>query len=216
MNLIGGRIARGSSLRFGWVKVHVGVEGSEWADAMAKAGCRGSLLPQISEGGVRAFWKALRAGERAQTGLGAGRVVHWKRRGVLRYTQLRVGKGDVGQWRRTRGRGEYLCRLCGVEEETGNHLVLACGEVDGFHGWGWWWWSCEEMDDRKRWRYIEEVDGKQVVRSRVEGFFLNLDRVLGGWGKSPLGGEGSSKFSLCIFLCLPPYYKKKKRKLPDA
>lgn len=169
MNLIGGRIARGSSLRFGWVKVHVGVEGSEWADAMAKAGCRGSLLPQISEGGVRAFWKALRA----------GRVVHWKRRGVLRYTQLRVGKGDVGQWRRTRGRGEYLCRLCGVEEETGNHLVLACGEVDGFRGWGWRSW--EEMDDRKRWQYIEEVDGKQVVRDRVEGFFLNLD-MLGGGG----------------------------------
>ena len=56
---------RGLSTQFGWVKAHVGVDGSERADLMAKAGCRESLLPQVTEGGVRAYWKDVRSRERA-------------------------------------------------------------------------------------------------------------------------------------------------------
>ena len=42
---------------------------------MAKAGCRESLVPQMTEGGVRAYWKDVRSRERAQQYLGYRRVV---------------------------------------------------------------------------------------------------------------------------------------------
>ena len=88
---IGRHITKGLSTKFGWVKAHVGIDGNERADLMAKAGCRDSLLPQVTEGGLRAYWKDVRSRERAQRGLGSGRVVWWNRRAVLRYTHLRVG-----------------------------------------------------------------------------------------------------------------------------
>ena len=41
----------------------------------------------------------------------------------------------------------------------------------------------EELNDRKGSRYIEEMlDGKVVVRDRVEDFFADLDRVLSAIG----------------------------------
>ena len=167
---IGRRITKGLSTEFGWVKAHVGIDGNERADLMAKAGCRESLLPQVTEGGVR-----------AQRGLGSGRVVRWNRRAVLRYTHLRVGKGDVGEWRRVVGNEDSLCRLCGVEEETGTHLVFGCEVSYGLRPWDWTSW--EEMDDKRRWRYtVEGEGGKVLVRDRVEDFFVALDRVLVGVG----------------------------------
>ena len=178
---VGRRAGRGLRVRFAWVKSHVGIPGNELADTKAKAGCRVSLLPQVTEGGVRALWKRVRQGRWARNGLGLSRVVRWTRRAALRYTHLRVGKGDVGQWRRVLGRGEHLCRLCGTEEETGAHLVMACDEVSELSRWSWRSW--EEMDDRRKGRYIEEDgEGKQVVRDRVGDFFVDLDRVLVGVG----------------------------------
>ena len=178
---VGRRIAKGLSTQFGWVKAHVGVEGNERADQMAKAGCRGSLLPQVTEGGVRAYWKDVRSRERAQRGLGSGRVVRWNRRAVLRYTHLRVGKGDVGEWRRVVGNEDTLCRQCGVEEETGNHLVFGCEESYCLRSWDWTSW--DELDDKRRWRYtIQGEGGKVLARDRVEDFFVALDRVLVGVG----------------------------------
>ena len=181
MDEIGRRIMKGLSTQFGWVKAHVSVDGNERADLMAKEGCRESLLPQVTEGGVRAYWKDVRSRERAQRGLGSGRVVRWNRRAVLRYTHLRVGKGDVGEWRRVIGSEDTLCRLCRVEEETGTHLVFGCEESYGLRPWDWTSW--EELDDKRRWRYIVEGEGGKVfVRDRVEDFFFALDRVLVGVG----------------------------------
>lgn len=56
---VGRRSQLGLSMQFSWVKGHVGIGGNERADQMAKAGSRESLLPQITEGGVRARWKAI-------------------------------------------------------------------------------------------------------------------------------------------------------------
>ena len=120
------RSLMGLSMRFGFVKAHVGIDRNERADLMAKVGCRESLLPRVTEGGVRAYWKDVRGRERAQQGLGSGRVVRWNRRAVLRYTHVRVGKGDVGEWRQVIGEEGTQYRLCGVEEETGNQLVFEC------------------------------------------------------------------------------------------
>ena len=178
---IGRRITKGLSTNFGWVKAQGGRDGNESADLMAKAGCRDSLLPQVTEGGVRAYWKDVRSRERAQRGLDSGRVVRWNRRAGLRYTHLRVGKGDVGEWRQVIGNEDTLCRLCGVEEETGIHLVFGCGESYGLRPWHWTSW--EELDDKRRWRYTVEGEGGKVsVRDKVEDFFVALDRVLVGVG----------------------------------
>ena len=178
---VGRRVTKGLSTQFGWVKAHVGVGGNKRADLMAKTGCRESLLPQVTEGGVRAYWKDVHSRERAQRGLGSGRVVRWNRRAVLRYTHLRVGKGDVGEWRRVIGNEDTLCRLCGVEEETGTHLVFGYGESYELRPWDWTSW--EELDDKRRWRYtVEGEGGKVLVRDRVEDFFVALDRVLVGVG----------------------------------
>ena len=117
------------------MKPHTGIDGNERADLMAKTGCRESLQPQITEGGVRAYWKDVRSGERAQRGLGSGQVVRCDRRAVLRYNHLRLGKGDVGECRRVIGANGTLCRLCGVEEETGTHLVFGCEESYGLRPW---------------------------------------------------------------------------------
>ena len=46
---VGRRTMGGLSTQFGWVKAHVGIDGNERADLMAKAGCRESLLPQVTE-----------------------------------------------------------------------------------------------------------------------------------------------------------------------
>ena len=146
---------------------------------MVKVGCRESLLPQVTEGEVRAYWMDICSRERAQQGLGCGRVVQWNSRAVLRYTDLRVGKGDVGEWWRVIGNEGTLCRLCGVEEEAATNLVVGGERSHGLRPWDRTTW--EEMDDRRRWRYIVEGEGgKVVVRDTVEDFLVALDRALGG------------------------------------
>ena len=130
---------------------------------------------------MRAYWKDVLSGERAQWGLGSGRVVRWDTRAVLRYTHLRVGKWDVGEWRQVIGAEGTLCRLCWVEEETGTHLVFGCEESYCLRPWNWA--SSEEMDDKWRWRYtVEGEGGKVVVWDKVEDFFVALDRALVGVG----------------------------------
>ena len=181
VDLVGSWTVAGTDHRFGWVKAHVGVWGNERADALAKAGCAGGGPMRATEGGVRALWKRLRAGERSVAGFGAGRVSGWDRRAVSRYAQLRTGKGDLGTWRARLGRGGGLCRLCdGGAVETGGHLVFGCPGTRGGVGWEWSRWI--ELDDRSRWAYEYEEGGKVKVGDRVEDFFAWLDRELCGVG----------------------------------
>ena len=81
----------GLVVRFGWVKAHVRIRSNVRLNLMANTCWRESLLPQVTEGGVRAMWKDERSSERARSGFGMGRVVRWNRRAALRYTHLRVG-----------------------------------------------------------------------------------------------------------------------------
>ena len=79
------------------------------------------------------------------------------------------------------GDGDTLCRLCGVEKETGAHLVFRCEGSYGLRPWDRTSW--EELDDKRRWRYtVEGEGGKVLIRDRVEDYFVAVDRVLIGVG----------------------------------
>ena len=137
VDMIGDWVSAGVPIRFSWVKAHVGVAGNELADMAAKVGCGREDAPRVTEGGVRALWKGVRAAERLVAGCGSGRVSGWGRRFVSRYIQLRANKGDLGIWRGRLARGGDLCHLCRRESESGPHLVFDCWM--GAPGRGWCW-----------------------------------------------------------------------------
>ena len=64
LDMVEAQDARGLKTRFGWCKAHVGIDGNERADAYAKAVCGALSPPQMTEGGVRAYWRDMVAGEK--------------------------------------------------------------------------------------------------------------------------------------------------------
>lgn len=92
----------------------MGIASNERADELVKAGCLVGGPSNITEGGVRALWKRLGAGERSVVGYhdGAGRVLKWGRRMESKYVLVHTGKGDHEGWSVQMGRGCGLCRLC--------------------------------------------------------------------------------------------------------
>ena len=173
---VGQWVPAGVPIRLAWVKAHFGVAGNEAADEMAKLGCVRGDAPVVTEGGVRALWKRMRAEERSVVGCSMGRVARWERRAVSRYAQLRTNQGDLWVWRERLGRGGGLCRLCGSATQTGPHLVFDCRMGVPRRGWCWGGWG--ELDDRVLWQY-EYEEGSQVrFDDRVEDFFTCLDREL--------------------------------------
>ena len=91
----------------------MGVAENEFPDELAKLGGVWGDAPIVTEGGIRALWKGLRAAEHSIVGCRMVRVARWGRRAVSRYAQLRSNKWDLGVWRERLGRGGGLCRLCG-------------------------------------------------------------------------------------------------------
>ena len=130
----------------------------------------------VTEAGVRALWKGIRAAEHWVVGCGMGRVTWWGRRAVSCYAQLRSNKGDLGMWRERRGRGGGLCRLCKSAPETGNYLVFDCRVCVPGQGWCWGRWG--EIDDKGLWRYEYEKEDQVRFGDWVEDFFAWLDREL--------------------------------------
>ena len=202
VHMIGEWDSAGVPIRFACVKAHIGVVGNEFADEMAKLGCGREDAPVVTEGGVRALWKGLRAVERSVVGCGMGQVARWGRRAVTRYAQLRMNKGDLGVWRERLGRGGGLCRLCKGAAESGPHLVFDCRKSVPGRGWFWGGWG--ELDDRALWRYEYEEGGQVKYGDRVEDFFAWLDRELFGVGcggsVASARGSRSSVFSVFVFL----------------
>ena len=137
VDMIGEWDSAGVSIWFVWVKSHVGVAGNEFAEEMAKLGCARGDAHVVTEGGVRALWKEVRAPERSVVGCGMERVARWGRRAVSRYAQMRTNKWDLGIWKERIGRGGGLCRLCGSAVESGPHLVFDCRKSVAGRGWCW-------------------------------------------------------------------------------
>ena len=148
----------------------MGIAGNERADDIAKAGCLVGGPTTMTEGGMRALWKRLRAGQWSAVGYGAGWVSRWDPLAVSRYVQARTDKRELGVWRMRLGRGCVLCRLCQKgATETGDHLVCECMSTKGGMGWKWGRWI--ELDDKSKWAYEFEEGGKLGVGDRVDDFF---------------------------------------------
>ena len=81
------------------------------------------------------MWKETCQNERGKERLSIGQVIRWKSSPVLRYTRMGVGKSNIGEWPQVIGDTETLCCLCGVEEETGTHLVFECKESYMLRSW---------------------------------------------------------------------------------
>ena len=89
-----------NAVRFAWVKAHVGTQGNEKADQLAREGAEvgdeGERMEKvITEGGLRQEWKRSRAEERKVKGSGVGRVVRWNRKARVNYVHCRTGKGNL-------------------------------------------------------------------------------------------------------------------------
>ena len=147
----------------------MGVAGNEFADEMAKLVCGRGDAPVVTEGGVRALWKRVRAAERSVVGCGMGRVAQWGRRAVSQYAQLRTNKGDLWVWRERLGRGGNLCHLCRDEPKSGPHLVCDCRGGAASRSWCWGGWG--ELYDKALWRYEYEEGDWVKYGDQVEDFF---------------------------------------------
>jgi len=91
------------AVRFAWVKAHLGTQGNERADLMAKSGANlgdeeEGIEKVITEGGLRQEWKRRRAEERKVKGTGMGRVVRWNSRAQVNYVHCRTGKDNLQAW----------------------------------------------------------------------------------------------------------------------
>lgn len=77
-------------------------------------------------------------------------------------------------------RGNALCRLCGLGEESGTHLTFDC--VAMLKKWGWRWGEWGVLNDHGRWKYEYEENGKVRVRYWAEDNYNELGEVLSGVG----------------------------------
>ncbi|KAF8453405.1 hypothetical protein BDZ91DRAFT_853215 [Kalaharituber pfeilii] len=165
------RLRKADAVKLAWVKAHVGIEGNEKADELAKEGAKGMRYDgQATEGGLRQELVRKRKEERERAGFRKGKFVKWGRRALTNYTWLRTGKGGA-MWRRMVSGEEVQC-TCG-EAWSAEHVVFRCTELvrpqrknkNGAHVT---WQSWEDLEE-KGWKQ-EGVEGDPV-----EYWFACLD-----------------------------------------
>ena len=103
----------------------------------------------------------------------------WDRHAVTNYPHLRTNKGNLRSGRyKIRKTDSPLCRYCNLEEETGDHLVFTCSELDRpsivLDGIQRFWLSWEDIDSGT---WVKEVKDKNGQHGRVDlarEFFAKL------------------------------------------
>ena len=162
------------AVRFGWVKLHIGIVGNEKADEQAKLGTEDLYPnpPYITEGGLKQEWKIRREAERRVRGTGMGRVVRWNRKARVNYVHCRTGKRNLQVWRHKLDTTiNPTCRRCRRFPKTGTYKALTCIHQEEI---GSKWGSYEDMDDKGKWaNRVKEVE-KTLVTDLVEAFFTKL------------------------------------------
>ena len=139
----------------GLVKVHIGIEGNEKADMMAKMEAAKEGRNHVIEGGLRQWEKARRRDNRLKGG--HLDVTKWDRHTASTYTQHRTNRGNLASWRKLIGKAERdVCRWCKGRSETGEHLVFDCIHWDFRRpirkiGENWRKWKTWEDLDLKVW-----------------------------------------------------------------
>ncbi|KAF8459733.1 hypothetical protein BDZ91DRAFT_799654 [Kalaharituber pfeilii] len=145
------RLREADAVKLAWVKAHVGIEGNEKADELAKEGAKCMRYDgQATEGGLRQELVRKRKEERERAGFGKGKFAKWGRRALTNYTWLRTGKGGA-MWRRMVSGEEVQC-TCG-EAWSAEHVVFRCTELerpqrkdkDGAHVT---WQSWEDLEEK--------------------------------------------------------------------
>ena len=153
---------RQDNVAVGWVKAHVGIEGNERVDEMAKMCAATEGRDHVTEAGLRQWEKAKRRENRARVGhLDATK---WDRHTASTYKQLRTNRGNLASWKKVLGKADMdVCRWCKSNSETAEHLVFEC-----IH-WDFRRPTRKIGEEWRRWKTWEDLDLKVRVDKGGEG-----------------------------------------------